>query len=69
VGEPAQLGEGVADLGLGVLQRGGVVLGGTCEPGEPQREGEGDQTLLGAVVEVALQPPAFGVAPLDDPGA
>jgi hypothetical protein len=34
--------------------------------GELQREAEAEQTLLRAVVEVALQSPAFPVADLDD---
>ena len=34
-----------------------------------QREREPDEPLLGAVVEVALEPPALGVAGLDDAGA
>ena len=38
-------------------------------PREPEVEGERDQTLLGAVVEVALDAPSLGVARLDDAGA
>ena len=34
--------------------------------GEPEREGHGDETLLGAVVEIALDPPALGVGGVDD---
>ena len=37
--------------------------------GEPQRERERDEALLRAVVEVALDPPARGVAGLDEPRA
>ena len=37
--------------------------------GDPQRQRERDEPLLGAVVQVALQPPALGQAGLDDPGA
>ena len=33
---------------------------------EPEREREGDETLLRAVVEVALEAPALRVAGLDD---
>jgi hypothetical protein len=36
---------------------------------EPQRERERDEPLLRAVVEVALQPAALGIAGLDDAGA
>ena len=36
---------------------------------EPQAVAEREQPLLGAVVEVALEPPALGVAGLDDPRA
>ena len=43
----------------------GVELGAQ----QPQREREHDEPLLGAVVEVALEPPARGVAGLDGPGA
>ena len=35
--------------------------------GEPERERQRDQPLLGAVVEVALDPPALGVGGVDDP--
>ena len=36
---------------------------------EPEREGERDEPLLSAVVEVALDPPPLGVGRGDDPGA
>ena len=36
--------------------------------GDPEGEREVDQPLLGAVVEVALDPAALGVAELHDPG-
>ena len=69
VGKPTQLLERLANLCLGFLQGGDIGIGVSLEPGEPQREREGDQALLGAVVQVALQPPPFGVPLLDDPGA
>ena len=34
--------------------------------GDPQVDGEGDEALLGAVVEVALEPSALGHAGFDD---
>ena len=37
--------------------------------GELEREPDPEQVLLGAVVEVALEPAALGVAGLDDAGA
>ena len=37
--------------------------------GEPQVQREGNEVLLGAVVDVALQPAAFGVLGLDHPSA
>ena len=44
-----------------------VGLGG--RPGETQVVGEGEQPLLRAVVQVALEAPPSGVSCLDDPGA
>ena len=35
--------------------------------GHPQRQAQRDQPLLGAVVQVALEPAPLGVAGLDDP--
>ena len=35
----------------------------------PQVEGEGDETLLGAVVQVPFEAPSLGDACFDDPGA
>ena len=42
---------------------------GRLAAGEAQLQGERHQLLLGAVVEVPLQPPALGVGDLDDAGA
>ena len=49
------------------VERGAAV----CEPaaGELEREPDPEQALLGAVVEVALEPPSLVVAGLDDAGA
>ena len=68
-GKPPQLLECLANLCLGFLQGGDISIGVILELGEPQRERQGDQTLLGAVVQVALQPPPFGVPPFDDADA
>jgi hypothetical protein len=55
---------------LGEQRPGGrVAVGLGTGAGEPQVVGEGQQALLGAVMQVALQPPAFGVAGLDDADA
>jgi hypothetical protein len=43
-----------------------VAVGLGVGVGEPEVVGEGQQALLGAVVQVAFQPPAFAVAGLDD---
>ena len=52
---------------LGEQRPGGrVAVGLGTGAGEPQVVGEGQQALLGAVVQVALQPAAFAVAGLDD---
>ena len=40
----------------------------SCDAQESQREREPDEALLGAVVEIALEPAALGVARLDDAG-
>ena len=50
--EPSELGVGRLDLA----------------PGHLEGEREGHEPLLGAVVEVALDPPPLGVARDDDPG-
>ena len=47
------------------LGAGGIVADGSA--GEPEVEGERDEALLGAVVEVALQPAALGEAERDHP--
>jgi hypothetical protein len=36
--------------------------------GQPERELQGDELLLGAVVQVALDPPSFGIGRLGQPG-
>jgi len=55
---------------LGEQQPGlGVVVGLGVRAGEPEVVGEGQQPLLGAVVQVAFQPAAFAVAGLDDADA
>ena len=65
-GQLAQLVEPAGELGLGRRQQ---LAGGrrvALEPGghHAEAEGDGDQPLLGAVVQVALEPLALGVADL-----
>ena len=68
--ELAQLGEAPLQLGPGPIQHLGHIRRIVIEPGSRQLEceGEGHELLLGAVVEVALDPPPLGVAGSDDPG-
>ena len=63
-GELAQLVERGAQLGDG-----GVDLIADLGAQQPQREREHHQPLLGAVVEIALEPAALGIAGLDGTGA
>ena len=68
-GELAQLGESRAQLGLRAVEhrgRLGVVLDHEPEPAEQQIHA--DDPPLRAVVQVALDAPAFGVARVDEPG-
>ena len=70
-GERAQLGERVDGFGVGLgeqLVEGGAAVG-ELAAGELEREPDPEQVLLGAVVEVALEPAALGVAGFDDAGA
>ena len=69
--ELAQLGERERELLLGAVEQlvGPVGVLVQLALGEPQRQRERDEPLLGAVVQVALQPPALLRAGLDDPGA
>ena len=63
--ELAQLVERGAQLRVGCVE----ALGGRAaelRAQQSQREREHDEPLLGAVVEVALEPPPLGVAGLDD---
>ena len=64
----AQLVERARELGLRLDEQAEDVVGAALERalGEPQLQRERDEALLGAVVEVALQPAALGVAGLDD---
>jgi hypothetical protein len=66
VGEPAQAGERVAHPRL---RAGQSHAGRWIGPGEgdAQVEGDADQALLGAVVQVAFDAPAFGVRGGDHP--
>ena len=69
--ELAQLVEGGAQLavGLGEELGGAVRVGAELRAGELERQPEREQPLLGAVVEVALEPPSLLVAGADDPFA
>ena len=66
--ELAQLLEALGELLAGLVQdlRGGRRVVRDARPREAHLERDGDEPLLGAVVEVALEAPAGGVAGLDD---
>ena len=68
--ELAQLGEASLQLGPGPIQHLGHIRRIVIESGSRQLEGQGEghESLLSTVVEVALDPPALGVAGSDDPG-
>ncbi len=71
VRELSQLGDRPAQLGLGLVEVRRKLLfliGSELPPQETQREREPDEALLSAVVEVALEAAAFGVARLNDAG-
>ena len=70
MGELAKLPQGDTQLVFCLVDAGALAgVGGGLEfgAGKTQREREADQPLLGAVVQVALQPPAFVVTGGDDP--
>ena len=72
VGELAQLVEGGRGLVAGGVQRAGellITVGGRAGAREAQVVRKGEKPLLGAVVEVALEPATLGVPGLDDPRA
>ena len=62
-----RLGELVARLRRELLRLGRVAADPVLQ--HPQLQRDGDEALLRAVVEVALEPPALGVPGLDDPRA
>ena len=70
-GQLAQLGDGRPGLlGRGFEQRLQIGIGARGPvPGDADRQRERDEPLLRAVVQVAFQPAALGVAGLHDPGA
>ena len=65
----AQLGDGGAELGDALVEDPVEVDGAVVEValGQPQRHAEGDQPLLGAVVQVPLEAPALVVAGRQQP--
>ena len=65
--ELAQLVEGLGELGARRLERVARLRVRAC--GHPQVDREGDEALLGAVVQVALQALPLGVAGLHQPDA
>ena len=69
--EAAQLGQRLLRLVVRLLDgpsRLGRRVGRQRRTGHPEVEGERGEALLGAVVEVALDPAALGVGGVDDPG-
>ena len=70
VRELAQILDRGAQLGVRLLERGGRLHAGR-EPRahEPERQGESDEALLGAVVQVPLEPAPLGIGGVDDAGA
>ena len=70
-GELAQLVERRAQLGVGLAEQLGGAVGLGAERGsrELQREPEREQPLLGAVMQIALEPAALLVSGGDDPRA
>ena len=71
VGDLAQLGDGRAQLGDGLVEQAVHIACAVVEVslGQAQRHAERDEPLLGAVVQVALEPAALLVAGMDEPGA
>ena len=68
--EVAQLVERRCDLALGLSSRARASGSSPSSPLEqPQLQRQGDEPLLGAVVQVALEPLALLLPGLDDPGA
>ena len=69
--EIAQLLERPLQLGRGLDEQLACLLRGVRQLGQrdPKLDGERDQPLLGAVVQVALEPPASLVGGTDDPCA
>jgi hypothetical protein len=70
-GQVAQLGQGPLGLLVGLADQGGGRgrVGLQLGPGHAQVHGQGDQPLLGAVVQVTLDAAALGLGPLHGPVA
>ena len=56
-------------LGDGIVEQLGDIGGGGTRPRQPQLEREGEEVLLSALVQVALETAACLVGVLDDPTA
>jgi hypothetical protein len=66
-----QLREGGLRLGVGLVDRAACPgrLLGELQPGQAQCHDQAGQPLLGAVVQIALDPTALGVERSDEPGS
>ena len=66
----AQLHQGLLGLGMGMVDEvaGALGIGGELGLGAAELHGHRDQALLGAVVEVALDPEALGLGGAHHPG-
>ena len=70
VGERTQLLDRVLEVALDLVDHGDGIRGVVLDriAGQPQLHGQGDQVLLGAVVEVALELAPLGVSCRHDAG-
>lgn len=63
-----QLGQDLTGLRVGLRQLVGQRARRRVEPGQAEGHGEGDQALLGAVVQIALDPAPLGLEGVDEAG-
>ena len=71
VGQLAELANGQPQFAVCLVDQAGEPRGGGragLGAGQAERQGERDELLLGAIVQVSLKPPPLGVAGRDDPG-